>query len=141
MINETITTREKLLAAGMRQLLNQGLDVLQRGLKIDDIARDAHTTDKTLYTIFGDKHKFVEELLLPLNAAPQRLAYDLTEMVQKVLLETGGDPRRTVRTVCDWDFAQVSTDPATLLQLAVVVLARDHPKAVDKLKRGYATFD
>ncbi|ANZ36055.1 hypothetical protein BBK82_08215 [Lentzea guizhouensis] len=69
------------------------------------------------------------------------MAHDLQEVLQKSFVETNGDPRQTIRAVCAWDFEQVRQDPATILQLATLVLARDHRGAMKMLRQAYAAYD
>jgi AcrR family transcriptional regulator len=141
MNNGDSTSRAKLLDAGMRQLLEDGLKIVQRGLDVKDITSRSRVSEKTYYEVFRNKGRFVDELLSSLNAAPQRAAAGLTEVVQQQLIKTGGDPRKTVRAVCAWDFEQVRQDPSILVQLAVLVLARQHPGAMSRLRHAYAVYD
>lgn len=141
MTDDDSTSRDKLLAAGLQQLLDDGLEIVQRGLNVHDITIRSGVSEKTYYKTFRSKKRFVEDLVLSLNAAPQRVTHGLTEMVRQQLIETDGDPRQTVRAVCAWDFEQVRQDPSTLLQLAVLVLARQHRGAMSKLRQAYAAYD
>ncbi|SDI30998.1 DNA-binding transcriptional regulator, AcrR family [Actinokineospora alba] len=133
--------RARLIAAGISQLLEDGIKVLSRGLNVAEIAERAGVSEKTFFATFGDKGRYVDELLASLVEAPERVTRSLTDMVEKSFIQTKGDPRQTIRAVCAWDFQQVRQDPATLAQLATLVLAREHRGAMKKLRQAYAAYD
>ena len=141
MSDDDSTSRDKLLAAGVQHLLNDGLGIVHRGVDVKNITSRSGISEKTYYKTFRSKRRFVEELVMSLNADPQRFAGDLSAVVQQELIEAGGDPRRTVRAVCAWDFDQVLQDPSTLLQLAVLALARKHRGAMARLREAYRVYD
>lgn len=117
------------------------MGVLSRGLHVGTIVEQAGTSEKTFFATFKSKARYLDELVVALNEGPRRLAHDLVPMVESAFVETKGDPRRTVRTVCAWDFQQVIGDPTILLQLAALVLAQGHRPAMRKLREAYASYD
>ncbi|GLZ40466.1 TetR/AcrR family transcriptional regulator [Actinokineospora sp. NBRC 105648] len=133
--------RARLLEAGAAQLLDDGLKVLARGLNVAEIAERAGVSQKTFFATFGDKGRYLEELLLSLTGTPHRAMTELARVVGESMIETKGDPRQAVRAVCRWDFQQVRHDPVSLMLLATHVLARDHPGAMKRLRGVYAHYD
>lgn len=138
---EVSSSRDKILTAGTQHLLEDGIAILERGLSVQDVVTRADVSQKTFYATFLGKKGFVDALLLSLNANPERVTDSLSEVIQRQLIEASGDLRRIVRAVCAWDLEQVIQDPGTLLQLAVLVLGRQHRGAVRKLRQAYAAYD
>ncbi|WP_033429386.1 TetR/AcrR family transcriptional regulator [Saccharothrix syringae] len=136
-----VPVRERLLDAGVELLFEDGAKVLGRGLNVAEIAARAEVSEKTFFATFGDKGRYVEALLLRFTRTPQRASGELGEVVEQALADSQGDPRRMLRTVCDWDYRQVRSDPTTLMQLAVLVLGRGHPGALKRLRQLYAGYD
>ncbi|MFJ7215992.1 TetR/AcrR family transcriptional regulator [Amycolatopsis sp. NPDC098790] len=141
MTSEASVSEEKLLSAGVQHLLEDGIDIVVRGVNVDEVVRRSGVSQKTFYKTFGQKTQFVESMLSSLTVAPLRVTRELGEKVREQLVESGGDPRDTIRAVCAWDFEQVRADPSTILQLAIIVLGRDHDGAMKKLQQAYASYD
>lgn len=136
-----VPVRERLLDAGIALLFEDGVKVLGRGLNVAEIAARAEVSEKTFFATFGDKGRYLDELLLWCNRTPERASRDMAAVVDQALDDTGGDPRRLLRAVCTRDYRQVRADPATLMQLATIVLGRGHHGAMRRLRQTYAGYD
>ncbi|MGM1061143.1 TetR/AcrR family transcriptional regulator [Saccharothrix sp. Mg75] len=137
-----VPVRERLLDAGVALLFDDGFKVLNRGLNVAEIAARAEVSEKTFFATFGDKARYVDELLLRFNRPVAPTAPGtLVDVIDHALAETKGDPRRMLRAVSTWNYEQVRGDPATLMQFATVVLARNHQGAMRRLRQTYAAYD
>ncbi|GAA3464166.1 TetR/AcrR family transcriptional regulator [Saccharothrix longispora] len=136
-----VPVRERLLDAGQALLVEDGFKVLNRGLNVAEIAARAEVSEKTFFATFGDKGRYVEELLVRFNRPPAPRAGTVVDVVEQALAETKGDPRRLLRTVSTWNYELLRADPATLMQLATVVLGRGHQGAMRRLRQTYAAYD
>ncbi|MFC5057319.1 TetR/AcrR family transcriptional regulator [Saccharothrix xinjiangensis] len=132
--------RERLLDAGVELLFEDGAKVLGRGLNVAEIAARAEVSEKTFFATFGDKGRYIEALLLRFTHSSHH-AYHLTEVIDRAFLDSRGDPRRMLRAVCDRDYRQVRSDPATLMRLATLVLGGGHPGVVKSLRQSYNGYE
>jgi AcrR family transcriptional regulator len=138
---EPSSTRGRLLAAGAQLLLEDGLRVLNRGLRTEDVADRAGLSENTFFKTFKTKENYLDELMAMLASTSVRSSQALSDKINSTLVATGGDLRRTVREVCGWDFQEVRQDHATLARVAVLVLGRQHKAAMANLRRTYAAYD
>ncbi|MBY8847579.1 TetR/AcrR family transcriptional regulator [Saccharothrix sp. MB29] len=136
-----VPVRERLLDAGQALLFEDGFKVLNRGLNVAEIAARAEVSEKTFFATFGDKGRYVEELLVRFNRPPAPRAGTVVDVVEQALAETKGDPRCLLRTVSTWNYELLRGDPATLMQLATLVLGRGHQGAMRRLRQTYAAYD
>jgi AcrR family transcriptional regulator len=96
---------------------------------------------KAFFATFKSKERYVDALATSLIHASLRSSHDMEEMIRANIVSSRGDIRRTVRTVCNWDFQQVKHDSATRAQIAILVLAHGHRGAMAGLKGAYSIYD
>src|SRR6266545_641096 len=142
------TMRDRLLRAGRELLLEDGLQIIRRGLTIPMVVARVPTTETTFDNHFGKnpatgrkgggKDKFFEELLASLvTDNPRSTQAQLVQQLNDLLVQSKGDPRIAIRELCKWDFEQVRSDPATLIRYFITVFARKHHGAIRAVRNEY----
>jgi AcrR family transcriptional regulator len=137
--------RSRYVEAGMELLVEDGIQILNRGLNLERVAEQAGTSSGNYYRHFprsaDGKAKFIDELIIALAGSPAPVADQLSDVIANSLTAAEGDPRQVIRDVCRWDFTTIREDPSFVRALAATVLGRKHKKAISTLRGLYREYD
>jgi len=134
-------TARELVRAAVELLVEDGGQIVDRGLRWEEATRRAHLSHTTFFRNFR-KSEFIDAVMAALVPTENRpFAQALSNKIESALYTGDGDPRQTVRDVANWDFLAVREDSTTIRQLLGLSLGRSRPATMANLHALYANYD